>query len=254
MEQNTEKRKRTMTAKGLEYEINLTTDKFMKHKRKIYSMLKSETQEHDSLDAMQVDLSLMKQCFDKLKEIGMEEQNLMRFKLDIVEIEVQIANLMRFLDEDKRSNASVRSKTSSKSKSTSIASSHASKKRVELAAKFARLKTESQYVDKLAEATCELERLKLAKEVDACKAELKAVEQIEEEEFDRRTRSPISLHLDSDKQDEDGLMHKYLEDSRHYSSSSSGFLSPLFTLTKKQILVMFILNLMRLKLSYVAQI
>ena len=103
----TEKRKRTMTAKGTEYQTNLTTEEFMKVKKKIYKMLRSENIGHDSLHEISLDLSLMKECCSKLKAIGMEEQNLMRFKLDIVEIEVQIANLVKILDEDKKSEASV---------------------------------------------------------------------------------------------------------------------------------------------------
>ena len=225
--ENTEKRERTMTAKGKEFMLNMTTDTFLKAKRKIAKMLKLENIGHDSLDTITLDLSLMKECVVKLKAIGMEEQNLKEFEQDIIEIELQIANLVKTLDEDKKSVASVRSKTSLKSKASKGTSvtSHTSKRRVELAAKFARLNTEAKYKDKLLGAMCDLERLKIAQEIEACGAELQAVKQIEEEEFDRQSRSPVSLHLDSDKKD-DGLMQQYLEDSKKYSSSSSGVLSP----------------------------
>ena len=223
-------RPRTMTAKGMEYQIDLITDDFMKAKRRVAKMIKNKRCDN----SLGIEVSKMRTCYDKLEAIGMNEELLMKFRSDIIETEEQIADLIKIFDKDRKSEVSIRSKTSSKSKcmSTSSHASVASKKKVELAVKLARLTTEAKYQTKLAEASCELEKLKLAQKIEACGAELHAVTQIEEEENERRSGSPLSQDLGSDNQSEDGLTHKYLEDSRRYSSSSSVRSSPLSHIEK----------------------
>ena len=234
-----DKRKRTLTEKGRENQLTFISTEFCKVRKRLFRNINNEGQ--GSMESMRQDLGLLEQYYQKLIDLGHDKDELEGFKIDIHEIEVKVNQMIKVLDEERRSVVSNRSKVSQpKGKGSSIASraSIASQKKLELTARLARLKAEKEYQSNINKAYTEMEKMEIEhkqkstkarialeelkhnKEMAAIEAEIKVREELDDE---IRTRTPQSLHSEPENT---GLI-RYLEDTREYSSSSSTQYSPL---------------------------
>ncbi|XP_068238508.1 uncharacterized protein [Palaemon carinicauda] len=132
---------------------------------------------------------------------------------------------MKHEQEDKMSNVSLKSKSSSsRSHHTSVSKSSrvSSTKRIELSTKLAGLGTERKYHDIMEKARADLKKFEIDKEIEATNAEICAVNKILEEENETDPQSCLSFPLGENNQPTEGLLHRYLEDSRVVNYSLSG--------------------------------
>ncbi|XP_066973324.1 uncharacterized protein [Macrobrachium rosenbergii] len=237
------KRVRVQSEKGKMYNFDLLVDEFKKQKRLLckinkeadLALSKNECNVgllQDVANRLQIELGNIDITLSKVKESEIPEVDIVQsleynYKEICYESHTRLTMLkekMKHEHEDRMSNVSLKSRSSSsRSHHTSVSkSSCVSSKRIELSTKLARLGTERKYHDMMEKARADLKKLEIDKEIEATNAEIRAVNKILEEEDEADPQSCLSFPLGENNQPTEGLLHRYLEDSRVVNYSLSG--------------------------------
>ena len=238
-------RLRTQTELGKQYGFEMA----MKHFNQSKLLLKKRLKEAESLNSentsvnerqmkesqLRMELENLFTVYNKIGRLGYLEPHMLHsLELEVTEIsksyqfvETNLMNYERELNDDKRSECSLSTKSSSKHSSLSSASKHSSvlSKKLELSAKVARLGIKQKYHDSVVKAQAKLKKLEISKEIEATNAELDTFNKWDEDEM--KPRSPLNLVLDENNEHTLGLMQQYLQDSRLMASSTVRSHSPL---------------------------
>ncbi|XP_068221310.1 uncharacterized protein [Palaemon carinicauda] len=238
------KRVRLQSEKGKMYNFDLLVDELKKQKRLLGKINKEADLAlskndcnvgllQDVANRLQIELKNIDLTLSKVKESEIPEVDIVRsleynYQEICFESHTRLTILkekMKHEQEDRMSNVSQRSKSSSSRShhtSGSKSSRVSSTKRIELSTKLARLGTERKYHDIMEKARADLKKLEIDKEIEATNAEICAVNKILEEENETDPQSCLSFPLGENKQPTEGLLHRYLEDSRVVNYSLSG--------------------------------